>query len=271
MSVVGRKSQPRSIVGARSTISFNQGALDTSERSYPRKTSERIARAILAYAESHELGPGDQLPTELQMAESYGVGRISIREALRILEVHGIVEIQKGRGRGPRLQRLKARSVASTLRLYMQIRGATYADILDARLAIDPLLSGRAAERATRAERTRLLEEARALQLISIENFEELGLAAMRFTVGLGSSAHNSCLELFAHALADIQTLRTSTFYRNTNYWVRNRKNILVVAEAVMNKDRSAAREATTEKITFEVGFARRTYPSVLGEIVCWD
>src|SRR5262245_48052398 len=105
-----------------------EGALELTERSYPHKVSERIARAILADAERDHLEVGDQLPSEPQMAEIYGVGRVSIREALRILEVHGVVEIRNGRGNGPRLERLKARSVATTLRLYFQIRGATYAD-----------------------------------------------------------------------------------------------------------------------------------------------
>jgi DNA-binding FadR family transcriptional regulator len=245
--------------------------LDTSARSSPFKASERIARAILADAEKQHLRPGDQLPSEAWMTQAYRVGRITIREALRILEVHGVVEIRKGRGHGPRLERLKARSVATTLRLYLQIRHASYADVLDAREAIAPLLAARAAQRATPQERKGLREEGEELRRADTADPDQVGARMMRFWVDVGSAAHNPCLAMFYHALADIQSLRTSPWYRNQGYWKVHTAEAAKVASAIADRDPEGARAAAEKKIRLEARFARKAFPSVLDEVVTWD
>jgi len=265
---------PASGVGSGSVslrVSGPDGGLDTSARSSPFKASERIARAILADAEKQHLRPGDQLPSEAWMAHAYQVGRISIREALRILEVQGVVEIHKGRGHGPRLERLKARSVATTLRLYLQIRRATYGDVLDAREAIAPVLAARAAQRASPQERKGLRQAGEELVRADMADVDEVGARMMRFWVDVGSAAHNPCLAMFYHSLADIQSLRTSPWYRNEEYWKLHCAEAAKIAAAIADRDPERARAATENKIRLEAKFARRAFPSVLEEVVTWD
>lgn len=45
-----------------------------------------------------QLKPGDQIPTEVELAESFGVGRNSIREAIKILVSYGVLEIRRAEG-----------------------------------------------------------------------------------------------------------------------------------------------------------------------------
>ena len=45
-----------------------------------------------------ELQPGDKIPTELELAESMGVGRLSIREAIKVLVYYGVLEIRRPEG-----------------------------------------------------------------------------------------------------------------------------------------------------------------------------
>jgi DNA-binding FadR family transcriptional regulator len=252
-------------------VSGGDLGLDTSARSSPFKASERIARAILADAEQQHLRPGDQLPSEAWMARAYQVGRISIREALRILEVHGVVEIHKGRGHGPRLERLKARSVATTLRLYLQIRHATYGDVLDAREAVAPVLAARAAQRATLQERKALRQQGEELRQADKADPDQVGARMMRFWVDVGSAAHNPSLAMFYHALADIQSLRTSPWYRNQEYWKVHCAEAARVAAAIADRDPEGARAAAEKKIRLEARFARKAFPRVLEEVVTWD
>ena len=47
------------------------------------------------------LGPGDSLPPETELAKQFDVGRPTVREALRILELSGFIVIQQGYGGGP--------------------------------------------------------------------------------------------------------------------------------------------------------------------------
>ena len=65
------------------------------------KVAESVARQILQDIRRNRLGPGSMLPPESTMVERFGVGRGSLREALRILEVNGLVTLKPGPRGGP--------------------------------------------------------------------------------------------------------------------------------------------------------------------------
>jgi GntR family transcriptional repressor for pyruvate dehydrogenase complex len=62
------------------------------------KVYEAAVEQIRAAIESGEWPPGSQLPAERELAEQLNIGRTSVREALRVLEVMGLVEIRPGQG-----------------------------------------------------------------------------------------------------------------------------------------------------------------------------
>lgn len=104
------------------------------------KTSEVIARQIVRDCQG--LAPGTMLPSEAKLLEQYGVGRGTIREALRLLEVNGLIVIRSGPGGGPMVSEADSTDVAKTLSLYFQVAGATYHDSLEARLLLEPVVAG---------------------------------------------------------------------------------------------------------------------------------
>lgn len=59
---------------------------------------ERIVDQITNAIITGELKPGDKIPTEVELSNSFGVGRNSIREAIKILEAYGVVEIRRAEG-----------------------------------------------------------------------------------------------------------------------------------------------------------------------------
>ncbi len=59
----------------------------------------RVRDEILALIADDGLAVGDQLPTEKELAERFGVGRTTAREALKLLEQDGIVDVRHGLGR----------------------------------------------------------------------------------------------------------------------------------------------------------------------------
>jgi GntR family transcriptional regulator, transcriptional repressor for pyruvate dehydrogenase complex len=65
-----------------------------------KRTFKEIADQIKDSIYSKKLKPGDKLPTEREMAEKFQVGRISVREALRMLEQAGLIVIKMGRNIG---------------------------------------------------------------------------------------------------------------------------------------------------------------------------
>jgi DNA-binding FadR family transcriptional regulator len=65
-----------------------------------RRAFEEVCDRLRGHIASGELKPGDRLPSERFLAEGFGVSRPAIREALRMLESAGLVELRKGRHGG---------------------------------------------------------------------------------------------------------------------------------------------------------------------------
>lgn len=60
--------------------------------------SQIIVERIVSSVILGELKPGDKLPTEQEFSERTGAGKSSVREAVKILEAFGVVEIRRGKG-----------------------------------------------------------------------------------------------------------------------------------------------------------------------------
>src|SRR5512133_3526863 len=60
------------------------------------RMSEAIVEQIRGLIRSEQLRPGDRLPSERDLGERMGVSRVTIREAMRVLEAGGLIEIRVG-------------------------------------------------------------------------------------------------------------------------------------------------------------------------------
>src|ERR1041385_6362096 len=63
-----------------------------------KKLSEMVAERIKDHILTHSLRPGDRLPTEQDLADRFGVSRISVREATQALSFLGMIEASPRRG-----------------------------------------------------------------------------------------------------------------------------------------------------------------------------
>jgi GntR family transcriptional regulator, transcriptional repressor for pyruvate dehydrogenase complex len=117
-----------------------------SERVRKRKIHERVSKQIRCKI-LKKLKPGDKLPAIRTMAEMFGVTRFSVREAIRSLELLGVVNASSGGGsvlRSRPADRL-ANPVANFLRRERNLLG----DLLDFRKILEPALAAVAAKRAS--------------------------------------------------------------------------------------------------------------------------
>jgi GntR family transcriptional repressor for pyruvate dehydrogenase complex len=115
------------------------------------KTSELVALDIVRDIVDQGLKAGDRLPLEAEMLVQYRVSRSSLREALRLLEVQGLIGIRPGPGAGTVVGRVLPGNFARTLTLYLHMSGVTYSELLDAWIQVDPLLAELAAHNPDRA------------------------------------------------------------------------------------------------------------------------
>lgn len=104
---------------------------------------DRIQEMIV----SGKLKPGDQLPSERQLAEEYGVSRTAVREAIRSLAEKGLVEVLLGRGTF--VTTPTADHLAESITLMLQVERGTNADVLAARELLEVPIAGLAATRRT--------------------------------------------------------------------------------------------------------------------------
>ena len=114
-----------------------------------KRLSESITEHIREFIEKNNLDVGSKLPSEQELANQFHVGKASIREALRILEITGIVEVKPGKG-----IYIKALTGDLIVPLSAWISGNkdTILRHFEARLIIEPEIAALAARRITREE-----------------------------------------------------------------------------------------------------------------------
>ncbi len=69
-------------------------SVSLANKSVVERITDQITNAII----NGELKPGDKIPTEIELCENFGVGRNSVREAIKILEAYGVLEIRRADG-----------------------------------------------------------------------------------------------------------------------------------------------------------------------------
>lgn len=120
------------------------------------KVYEEVAGQIQRLIIAGKLKPGDRLPPERELAETCGVSRASVREAIRLLETLGLAEPRHGEG--TIIRDLNPRSLVYPLATLLTRKRTMLAEVLDVRKMIEPPLAARAAAEASADEIARLAE-----------------------------------------------------------------------------------------------------------------
>ena len=105
--------------------------------------SEQVARRILDMVTAGSLRPGDRLPPERELAETLGVSRPSLREALRGLGILGVVRARQGGGAS--ISALDADAILGPIRFFLSLEEVNIAELYDARSLIEGDVARRAA------------------------------------------------------------------------------------------------------------------------------
>ncbi|MCG3774821.1 MAG: HTH-type transcriptional regulator LutR [Nitrospira sp.] len=104
------------------------------------------------------LEPGDHLGAEASLLERYGVARASLREALRLLEAQGAVNIRRGAGGGALVASPEPAQLAGFLAMTLQMGKGSLLTILETRSVIEPTMAALAARRRTQEQLDQLKE-----------------------------------------------------------------------------------------------------------------
>lgn len=171
------------------------------------KISERVAATLVSDIVSEGLKAGDRLPNEAAMIARFGLGRGSIREALRILEVHGIITLRSGPGGGPRVNSVHPQDVSRALSLHLNQIGSTMGELVSARRFLEPTVARLAAETQDPEGLERLREALAREEIIEVGDPRYIQ-AANDFHWVLATMTGNRVLDLLATALKEMYTSR---------------------------------------------------------------
>jgi DNA-binding FadR family transcriptional regulator len=140
-----------------------------------RKLHHEVSARLMHRIKNGELKPGDQLPSERDLMEALGVGRVAVREALQDLARSGIVEISHGeRARvATPTASLLIEQVAEGARHLLRIQPETLDHLKQARAFLEIGMVRLAAEKATAAdiEKLQAALEMQRRALIDIDQF----------------------------------------------------------------------------------------------------
>ena len=165
------------------------------------KTSERVASEIVRDIVAFGLRTGDRLALEAAMVEQYRVSRASLREALRLLEVQGLIRLKPGPGGGPVVGTVEPENLARMAALYFHFGAASYGHLLDAQALLEPLCAHAAAQSGRRRE---LMKE--FLEALEPSTEEEYRGVTIGFHRAVYALVDNPVLTLITQAVTHIVT-----------------------------------------------------------------
>lgn len=209
------------------------------------KLAERVVATLRAQIAGGEIGPGQKLPTEGQLTETFGVSRTVVREAIASLATDGLVESRQGAGVFVLEQPVSAFSSLS-----QEISKVSQAiNVLEVRMGIEIESAGLAAMRRNAAQEARIQEAFFEFERL-LKLGEPTGKADFAFHREIASATNNPFYVEILDALGDrtIPCDRASPWYSvevlSVEYLTGLQREHLAVLKAISAGDPQAARDA---------------------------
>ena len=178
------------------------------------------------------LKPGGRLPAERDLAETFGVSRSSLRQALKVLEIMGVISQRVGDG--TYLNTGADTILREPMEFLILLDGISSHELMEARLLVEPELAARAALRASDEDVAEIARELRAMDASKVDhaNFVAHDLlfhqaifqaAGNRVTSLMFSVVHKSLEKLITITSQVVEPEHTLTLHRRIYQAIRKR------------------------------------------------
>lgn len=235
-----------------------------------RKTAFLIAQRIVDEITTKKMKPGDMLPAEKEMLVRYEVGRGTLRESLRFLEMNGVITIKPGPGGGPAVCDPDSRDLAGSLGLFLQLHGTPFRSIVEVRQTMEPAIAALAATKVQPAHLARLLASVESMEA-HIDDEDSFLAENERFHELVAWASGNP---MFALLIASLHWITDGAFL-GVDYPERRRTAVIAahrrIYEALASGDPELARQTMSDHVGEFARYLERYYPSVFDSPMRWS
>lgn len=209
------------------------------------KTYELVAEQLIELIGSRRLRPGDVLPPERELVESYGVGRSSVREALRMLESRGLIE---SRGNGSfavaELRYLLDRSFD----LLVTVEEADHSELFEVRRILEGEAAAIAASRRTR-DQLNVIGETIGEMERGLSSQERFITADLHFHLAVAEATSNRVIVHLMHAIRSLLQRSLASAYDIQGSPERAIEMHRLILEALEDRRPEEARQLMQEHV----------------------
>lgn len=240
----------------------------------PRRTTDLTHTLVAGLKEmivGGRIQPGVRLPPERELAKQFGVNRASIRQALKALDIMGVVYQRVGDG--TYLTPNASSTLSVPLEFLILVDGISFQELLEARLIVEPELAARAAKRATEEDLVDLEKVLLDVESAIATNACDLAAHDLHFhEVIWRISGNRVCERMFAaihHGMSQFVAV-TSLFRDEDSPVVLHRR----IVEAIHRHDEAAARREMhhhllgAARILHQAGNTSSAVPDATAELV---
>ncbi len=162
--------------------------------------ADQVTDRLLEYIETQNLRPGDLLPSETSLVNSFGVSRPVIREALKSLEGKGVIEIVNGKG--ALIRPIDSDPLRLFFRRAMQMEYGTMRELMEVRKGLEVQSAILAAQRHNEKdlEAIRRVLQAMRENMGDLETYTRLDV---EFHLRVASASHNTMMVSLVESIRD--------------------------------------------------------------------
>jgi GntR family transcriptional repressor for pyruvate dehydrogenase complex len=233
------------------------------------KTAMTVAQKIVHEISRRQHPPGTRLATERDMLAQYDVGRGTLRESLRFLEMNGVITMRPGPGGGPIVGEPDARDLAGTLGLFLELQATPFRSIVEVRLVLEPAIAAMAAGAVAPDMLARLRKSVEDMEdhLDDEERFLAENEAFHELVAWASGNPVFGLLIASLHWITDGTPLGVDYPPRRRDAVARRHRAIY---EALASRDAGASAEAMREHVAEFQRYVERYYPSVYDGPLRW-
>jgi GntR family transcriptional repressor for pyruvate dehydrogenase complex len=220
----------------------------------PKRTFEDISDQIKRLIYSKALKPKDRLPSERELAEQFNTGRMSVREALRMLEESGFISIKQGANGGTFVKELDETGMTKSISGLIKVGNITLQEIKEARIAIESIILESGIRHFTEEQLAALESNIKTCEQFYMSRKkdeypesrdEQLG----KFHILIAETSKNRLYKYFVTSLLDLYVNQIIRYVPESPEYAKHLEQHREIYEAIKAKDLKRAKKALEDHV----------------------